>query len=153
MCGHSGFRPLVTQHYHYPYPYHYHYHYSHHFPLPSPSFPSPPVNTLKPVDTLPQRGPRRGSKGHGLMRRINHWRVRRAVRRARYRIDKRSYHGVFAPGFIALIRGTRFWDSTGAYYSGRGSLIRTAKPALMLAAALFLLWVLAVSVRGLDMFQ
>lgn len=87
-----------------------------------------------------------------MIRRFFIWRAKRKSGRSRYRIDRRTYRGVFSPGFFAHLSESKFWQGEDERLAKK----RKRKFRILLVVSILmglgLIWVLIVSIRALPLF-
>ncbi len=87
-----------------------------------------------------------------MLRRFFIWRAQRRLGRSRYRLDRRHYHGVFTPGFLADLSQTKFWQTDNDPYQRARRRRRKFGLVVGVLALLGLAWLVVESSRALALF-
>lgn len=87
-----------------------------------------------------------------MLHRFFIWRAQKRMARSLYRLDKRSYRGIFKPGFFAHLSRTHFWQADRDPLALARKRRRRWLLLLALLSAVGFAWLLFESSRALKLF-
>jgi hypothetical protein len=87
-----------------------------------------------------------------MIRRIFIWWASRKMNRSQYRLDRRTYQGVFKPGFFAHLSETNFWQADNNPFIKARKRKRTALVVIALILIVGMAWVILESSKAIQLF-